>query len=258
MHKGLIWGASLAAATMVAAAVVGPDWIEPGEEDAGSLTGDAQVPDGEGALITIKGSLDGAPKPAGGGDLEDMYLISIADPVAFFATTAVLPGQTEFGSVLYLFDADGRGLLANEDAGAPGGPAGKVFGACCLEDGTCIEATKVDCQEAGGQYQGDFTSCKEVDCEVGVTCLGDVNGDGVVDVLDGARPRAGDPELGRMRRRLDDRQRVHRRDRRGHRHARRLLRGDLAAEPTAGERLGFHLRHRGSRRGVRARRTWRR
>jgi hypothetical protein len=33
------------------------------------------------------------------------------------------------------------------------------LGACCLEDGTCVQLTAMDCMDAGGTYSGDDTSC---------------------------------------------------------------------------------------------------
>lgn len=55
-------------------------------------------------------------------DFQDVYLIFICDPLAFRATT--LPGfngLASFDSSLWLFSIDGRGLIANLDAG-PGEP----------------------------------------------------------------------------------------------------------------------------------------
>ena len=37
-------------------------------------------------------------------------------------------------------------------------------GACCLLDGTCVEATSPDCAALGGQFQGPLTDCASVNC----------------------------------------------------------------------------------------------
>ena len=40
-----------------------------------------------------------------------------------------------------------------------------ITGACCLDNGTCLERTKCECVELdAGDYQGDGTWCEEVDC----------------------------------------------------------------------------------------------
>lgn len=38
-------------------------------------------------------------------------------------------------------------------------------GACCMPDGTCVEATEADCTAAGGAYQGEGTDCATTQCE---------------------------------------------------------------------------------------------
>lgn len=108
-------GCSLAAA--------GPEWIEAG--DAGSVPGSAQSVTGGGGPVTkIIGNLSGPSSMPHRvqDDFQDMYLIYICDPLMFRATT--LPqfdGLANFDPSLWLFSADGRGLLANLDAG-PGDP----------------------------------------------------------------------------------------------------------------------------------------
>jgi hypothetical protein len=57
-----------------------------------------------------------------------------------------------------------------------------LLGACCLEDGSCQEITAAQCTAAAGVYQGDLSACGSVKCPQPV--IGDVNGDGVVDVQD--------------------------------------------------------------------------
>jgi len=84
-------------------------WTEVG--DAGQLPGTAQITVGVGALDAIQGTLptDGINPP----DI-DVFRIVITDPDAFSATT-VNP-ETEFiETELYLFRADGTGVIANGD-----------------------------------------------------------------------------------------------------------------------------------------------
>ena len=55
-------------------------------------------------------------------------------------------------------------------------------GACCFDDGSCIEVTAVDCTAAGGVYQGNDTSCKPNPCPQ--PCPWDFDGNGVVGASD--------------------------------------------------------------------------
>lgn len=101
-------------------AVAGPEWPEGG--DAGSLPGTAQpISSGGGGMVTkITGELSGPPglPDTGLGDYQDMYLIFICDPLAFMASTSPdNNGAANFNPSLWLFDFDGRGLLANLDIG---------------------------------------------------------------------------------------------------------------------------------------------
>lgn len=115
----LVIGASTAKA--------GPDWDEVG--DAGDLPGFAQIIPGGGLLKSIRGELTGFAL-TGPGDFEDMYQIIIDDPTIFFFRTVPLvpppelcdtgdpsvPQQgTSFNTQIWLFKADGTGLLANDD-----------------------------------------------------------------------------------------------------------------------------------------------
>lgn len=117
--------AALAATAVAPASVVfGPEWDEVG--DAGSLPGSAQTVLGTGPVGQIRGSLA---TTAFGGDQQDMYLINITGPTAvlggpFVATTdSSLGGSTSFDSALWLFDANGLGLLGTTSATFSGGAA---------------------------------------------------------------------------------------------------------------------------------------
>jgi hypothetical protein len=108
----------------------GPDWIEHG--DAGALPSSAETTSGPvgGSIGRISGGLDGlgAPLVGGfGGDFEDMYLIRIDNPLLFCATTVPCGdgcGSAEFNTQLWLFNANGLGLLGNNDT-----PTSQLLGA---------------------------------------------------------------------------------------------------------------------------------
>ncbi len=95
-----------AATCAMTASAFGQGWIEFG--DAGDAPLTSQVTQGRGDLTFIGGT-------HAHGDV-DMYAILINDPQAFSATTA---GGATFDTQLWLFDANGRGVVFNDDI--PGG-----------------------------------------------------------------------------------------------------------------------------------------
>jgi hypothetical protein len=100
--------AILVLASPVCAGPMGTIWVEDG--DAGQLPGTAQVVQGAfGPLTAIKGTIDTT------NDV-DMYLIHIANPAQFSATTVGQPGSL-LDTQLFLFNQQGFGLEANDDAG---------------------------------------------------------------------------------------------------------------------------------------------
>lgn len=74
--------------------------------DAGNLPGTAQVTSGSYGLKTITGNL------SSGAD-QDMFLIRIDDPAAFAAAETT----GNFDSQLFLFKADGKGIVSDDDSG---------------------------------------------------------------------------------------------------------------------------------------------
>ena len=80
-------------------------WAEVG--DAGGLTGTAQATTGGAGLMSITGTI-GSTTDA------DMFLIYISSPAAFSATTVGTAG-TLADTQLFLFDAAGLGIYANDD-----------------------------------------------------------------------------------------------------------------------------------------------
>lgn len=120
------------------ASVAGPDWDEP--YDAGSLQSSAQLIFGVGSLSSIAGSIRVVAFVGDDVDAQDMFWITIADPlrVPFSAGTAAsFGGSATFDTRLWLFDSDGFGLLANDDAG---GAQSGFFGSSTDGTGIMISA----------------------------------------------------------------------------------------------------------------------
>ncbi len=94
--------------------------------DAGQTTSTAQsVTGAPGPVMSITGRFTPAGVPFAGrgpgtegplGDSEDVYEIFISDPTTFSATTFANGGFAEVGTELFLFAANGQGLLANDNA----------------------------------------------------------------------------------------------------------------------------------------------
>jgi hypothetical protein len=82
----------------------GWDEFANGGGDAGDLPESSQST-GNAAIPVIRGQLDT--------DDVDMYAITIDDPAAFSATTV---GGATFDTQLWLFDANGKGVVANDDS----------------------------------------------------------------------------------------------------------------------------------------------
>ena len=82
------------------------------------------------------------------------------------------------------FGLDGNGEMYICDLG------GEVFkvipgvaqGACCVNNSVCVLLPESNCNAGGGDYQGDYVACGDVDCSA--SCEGDCTGDGVVGVDD--------------------------------------------------------------------------
>jgi len=131
--------AGIFSVVIASAAVAGPEWPE--TMDAGPLPGSAGVTTGVGPLSGIKGELTGAARGArGDGDFQDMYAIQIADPATFAAF--VVPnggGSPTFDTLLWLFDANGVGVLANDDS-PTSGPGLSGFG----RESTDMTASRVE------------------------------------------------------------------------------------------------------------------
>ena len=106
-----ILGAAIAlSSTAAIASIHGPHFEE--DDDAGSLPEDSKKLYGDGQLLTIQGALTGGSR--GQGDYQDMYQIYIAQPGEF--QLRVADASFGFDTQLFLFDLEGRGMLANNDS----------------------------------------------------------------------------------------------------------------------------------------------
>ncbi|WP_067064804.1 PEP-CTERM sorting domain-containing protein [Roseateles chitosanitabidus] len=103
---------ALGAATSAQAAAV----YNEGGSDVGELITTAAPVSGAGTIDAIRGTL------GGGVDAADLFAIYLTAGTAFSATTTA-SGFTynAFDTVLFLFDAAGKGLFANDDDGDFGG-----------------------------------------------------------------------------------------------------------------------------------------
>lgn len=101
MHLRALWAFTTACALFAGAWA--QTWFEQG--DAGDLPETAQST-GSGTLTEIQGNLDV-------NDV-DMYAIYITDPSAFSASTV---GGATWDTQLWLFDADGKGVVSEDDTG---------------------------------------------------------------------------------------------------------------------------------------------
>jgi len=117
---GLVGAAALA--VCAATATAGPIFDEPPGGDAGNTIDtaeDVRTATGEGDIGLIKGEIKGSGGYVGGfGDFQDLYRIYIADPLQFSAQTFALEPQGGLRDpMLYLFDEQGRGIMAMNNIG---------------------------------------------------------------------------------------------------------------------------------------------
>ena len=97
-------------------------WVEASRGDAGFLPVVAQETYGSGSLTEIIGYLNaGGGGGVGPGDTIDVFAIKITDPEHFSATVTHAPGPEISDTQLFLFDKNGFGVIANDDAEAGSG-----------------------------------------------------------------------------------------------------------------------------------------
>ena len=123
-------------APSISAAERGPQYEE--DDDAGSLPSNAKKLVGSGQVQSITGSLTGSSR--GEGDYQDMYEVYIAVPQEFvLRVTQVTQG---FDTQLFLFDADGFGLLANNSSSTNEGGSINAVLTNSSTDGTDVVVNK--------------------------------------------------------------------------------------------------------------------
>lgn len=111
----------LALAAVPGIATAGPDWLEEG--DAGFDFASAQDTTGVGEVRTVAGFLRGDE-----GDTEDVYKVNVVGGDSFDNVLRIgLRGSPEFDAALWLFDAEGFGVLANDNDPLTGGPDARLF-----------------------------------------------------------------------------------------------------------------------------------
>ena len=113
-------------------AIMGPDWDEEsnGGRDAGKTKATAQKVklSTTSTVTSITGKLKGNDGTLAGGnepDFHDVYAVAIKEPGTFEIRTTSPTGFSEFNSALFVFDYEGRPLLANRLA-EPGTPSARV------------------------------------------------------------------------------------------------------------------------------------
>ena len=131
----LMTGGLCLASLHAGSTMLGPDWDEDtnGERDAGNTKGTAM--EVKLATTTQVTSITGKLKGEGSGNLaslqepdyQDVYAVAITDP-SFFEIRTISPGFSEFNSSLFVFDAEGKPLLANRvvELGTTGARVGEV------------------------------------------------------------------------------------------------------------------------------------
>ncbi len=92
-----------------------------------------------------------------------LYFVKVIAPDGFVPTTAMACGDYELDSDC--IDGWMRVGLPHDYTVYLAHDCGLVpAGACCLEDGSCLELTEEECLDNNGQFQGEFTTCDDVDC----------------------------------------------------------------------------------------------
>jgi hypothetical protein len=107
---------------VTATVLAGPIWDCQDPQEPGGTPATAEIVTGSGPLATIRCTLTGriALIDDPDGDFQDMFLIRIADPANLEIRTVDPLTGDEFNTQIWLFDINGRGVLANlNDAGNP-------------------------------------------------------------------------------------------------------------------------------------------
>jgi hypothetical protein len=158
MMKRAVWALlTIGALTLSASAQI---WYEQG--DAGDLPETAQST-GSGTLSQIQGSLDV-------NDV-DMYAIYITDPAAFSASTV---GGATWDTQLFLFDANGVGVVAEDDTGGLQSTINNTAG-CITAPGLYYLAITRFNKDPLGCNEGGLWSFNDNNCPNGAEATSRVN-----------------------------------------------------------------------------------
>lgn len=106
----------LALVCVTATVLAGPIWDCVDPQEPGGTPASAQTVTGTGPLAGIRCTLTGLSATQFDGpigDYQDMYLVRITDPEDFFFQTVDPLTGNAFNTQIWLFDLDGRGVLAN-------------------------------------------------------------------------------------------------------------------------------------------------
>ena len=131
--------------------------------------GAAHAAFGQPTFADCEMSMNDATATGGGIYVEDLAILSILDSTLCMNT----PDQFAFEGALLASNVFGCDIPC---------PESEPVGACCLNDGSCVELTQATCDAVGGTYQGDDSLCADASCPA--PCFGDANNDGVIDLAD--------------------------------------------------------------------------
>lgn len=124
---------------------------------------------GESTIVNCEMSMNAAGTSGGGVYVADLAIVNISDSTLCLNT----PDQFAYVGALLATNVFGCDVTC---------PDSNPVGACCLPQGGCAALSEANCIAIGGTYQGDGVSCDDLTCAP--PCLGDLNGDCVVDGLD--------------------------------------------------------------------------
>jgi predicted outer membrane repeat protein len=122
-----------------------------------------------------------------GGAIYDYNCTSTITSCQFIRNVATYKGGAIYHGFRSISTVTGcKFLTTNDDESGTGdyvASTTRPIGACCIGD-SCLIIERTICTSAGGIYNGDGSGCEVEPLECDVPLKGDLNGDGVVDMLD--------------------------------------------------------------------------
>ena len=113
--------------------------------------GAAHAQFGQSTFTGCEMSMNDATASGGGIYVEDLAILNILDSTLCMNT----PDQFAFEGALLASNVFGCDITC---------PESDPVGACCLNDGSCVELTQTTCAAVGGTYQGDDSLCADASC----------------------------------------------------------------------------------------------